>query len=111
MQGGEYQVLEGFGDLLHSVLAVELETHLYPIYKNQKLLGDLVSFLDQFNLSLRTLREQPNFDGEAVEFNAYFTRRRSGLSEAQLKKLGVVENIWHLRVSNTGMDLLNKIIR
>jgi hypothetical protein len=34
--------------LLSQVLAVELESHIYPIYKDQKLLGDVTRFLDGF---------------------------------------------------------------
>jgi FkbM family methyltransferase len=77
VQGYEYEVLRGFGDLLHRVVGVELETHLYSIYENQKLLIDIVSYLDSFDLALRALRPQSyeTFRRECVEFNAYFTRR------------------------------------
>ena len=42
VQGFEYEVLLGFGSLLHDCLAIELETHLTPLYRGQKLTGDLV---------------------------------------------------------------------
>jgi FkbM family methyltransferase len=77
VQGYEFKALRGFGDLLQGVVGIELETHLYPIYRGQKLLGDIISHLDGFDLALRALRSQSyeTFGRECVELNAYFTRR------------------------------------
>ena len=47
VQGVEYQVLEGFGDLLKHVLAVTLEAHFYQLYRGQRCIGDVVSYLDR----------------------------------------------------------------
>jgi FkbM family methyltransferase len=82
VQGFEYQVLQGFGGLLKHCLAIKLESHFYEIYKNQRLLGDLITFLNDYGLVLRKLSHSrmPNLDGDAVfdghllEVDATFTR-------------------------------------
>jgi FkbM family methyltransferase len=76
VQGFEYEVLLGFGHLLESCIGIELETHFYPLYRGQKLIGEIVDFLDDFGFVLRTVKHVPNFDGDAVEFDAFFTKRR-----------------------------------
>jgi FkbM family methyltransferase len=74
VQGQEYEVLDGFGSLLRTCLGIELETHLYPIYQGQKLLHDLVALLSDFGFVLRRLQPVPNFDGDVVEIDAWFTK-------------------------------------
>jgi FkbM family methyltransferase len=99
VQGFEYEVLTGFGELLQSCLAIELETHFVPIYRDQKLIGDIVRMLEDFDFSLRELRQVPNFDGDAVEFDAFFTKRcdrRNQLSEIARKKLSVITDVWRI---------------
>jgi FkbM family methyltransferase len=101
VQGAEYQVLSGFGALLENVLAIELESHVYPIYHGQRLLGELVELLDSYGLGLRRMDPQPNFDGELVEFNLFFTRRHStirGNRDLALDKLAIIERVWGLQV-------------
>ena len=96
VQGYEYQVLQGFGGLLQGVLGVELESHLYPIYRDQKLLGDLVALLDGYGLVLRAIRPVPNFEGDIVEVDAFFTRRRSELARLPLaarRKAEIIEAV------------------
>ena len=73
VQGFEYEVLLGFGGLLQNCLGIEIETHLYPIYRGQKLLGDMVAFLADFGFVLRALRPVASFDGDVVEADAWFT--------------------------------------
>lgn len=77
VQGVEYEVLEGFGDLLHDVVAIELEAQFYSVYKGQKLLNEIVAYLFDYGLTLRKLEPQWNFDGDLVEVNAFFTRLRT----------------------------------
>lgn len=107
-QGTELDVLKGFGELLHGCLGIELEAHFYPIYEGQALIGDIVTFLDGFGFSLRALRQQDNFDGDAVEFNAFFTRRTSTLaSDDRIArgKLDLIDRVWGLAVSTSGHAL------
>jgi FkbM family methyltransferase len=82
VQGYEFQALKGFGDLLHETLAIKLETHFYPLYKDQKLIGDLVEYLSQYNFVLRKIANarspdlsgDRHFTGDLVEVDAYFTK-------------------------------------
>ncbi|MBZ9905715.1 FkbM family methyltransferase [Mesorhizobium sp. BR115XR7A] len=96
VQGFEYEVLVGFGHLLESCLAIELETHFVPIYRGQKLIGDIVDMLGDFGFALRQVRQVPNFDGDAVEFDTLFTKRRdrvSKLSEPARHKFQVITDV------------------
>ncbi|MDE2199070.1 MAG: FkbM family methyltransferase [Rhodospirillales bacterium] len=108
VQGAELDVLHGFGGLLASCLAIELETHLYPIYQGQALLGDIVAYLDRFGFSLRKLEPQMSFDADAVEYNAYFTKRPDQLPHPAGRartKLATVERVWQVTTSPAGGQL------
>jgi FkbM family methyltransferase len=74
VQGYEYEVLQGFGGLLQDCIGIELETHVYPIYRNQKLLHHLIAYLADFGFVLRALKPVPHFDGDVVELDAWFTK-------------------------------------
>ncbi len=105
VQGAEYEVLEGFGALLDTCLGIELETHTYPIYQHQRLMHEVIALLDRHGLSLRKLEEQRNFDGDAVEFDAFFTRRAAAMPQAEAlaaAKLATIEQVWQLDVSGGG---------
>jgi hypothetical protein len=73
-RGYDYEVLQGFGAILQDVLCIEMRTHLYPLYKDQKLLHDLTAFLAEFGFVLRALQPVPTFDGDIVELDACFTK-------------------------------------
>jgi FkbM family methyltransferase len=106
VQGLEYEVLKGCGPYLNSCLGVELEAHFYPVYKNQRLLGDIVALLDGFGLRLRTLTPQHTFDWDLVEVNAIFTRDPERTTKAEdLAKLAVIHRVLHLRKHTYGAEL------
>lgn len=99
VQGFEYEVLLGFGHLLDNCLGIELETHSYPIYMGERVTGEIVEFLADFGFVLRRLDPVPNFDGDAIEFDAYFTKRRSDilrLSERSKRKFATITEVWGL---------------
>jgi FkbM family methyltransferase len=99
VQGYEYEVLQGFGALLQDCIGIELESHLYPIYRDQRLLHDLVAFLADFGFVLRGLRPVENFDGDVVELNAWFTksiRYWRVMSETQKEKFSLLCKVWHI---------------
>jgi FkbM family methyltransferase len=73
VQGCEYEVLEGFGDLLSECFAIELETHISPLYHGQKLVTDIVALLDRFDFALLDLTKIGDFD-RPLEFDARFVR-------------------------------------
>ena len=105
VQGAEMLVLIGMGQLLQGVIGIELESHLYPIYQGQKLLGDIVGYLATHGLYLRKIAPQMNFDGDLVELNAYFTRRREELKQGQEPKLNLIESALGLQVYENGARL------
>ncbi|HXE28535.1 MAG TPA: FkbM family methyltransferase [Stellaceae bacterium] len=99
VEGYEYQVLSGFGDLLHGVLGIEAEAWFYPVFKGQKLLHDLVAMLGAYDLRLRRLEKVPGFEGDMVCVNAFFTRgkaRHAELTPEQQPKFALLERVWSL---------------
>lgn len=98
VQGVELQVLQGFGDLLHNVVGVELEAHFYEIYEGQTLLGGIVSFMEEYGLMLRELRPQHSFDDVFLEVNAFFTRRhRDVRDDLEAEKLSEIERVCKIK--------------
>lgn len=103
VQGAESLVLEGMGDLLDRCLCVELETHLYEIYRGQALLGDLVRMLGLRGLYLCDLKPQRHFEAEFVEANAIFCRRAAELSsEADRRKLAYIQRMQGVEIHPQG---------
>ena len=102
VEGYEYEVLCGFGDLLHGVLGIETEAWFYPVFKGQKLLHDLVALLAPFGLHLRRIEAVDGFEGDLVCVNAYFTRGkagRPGLTAVQHHHYTLLQQVWRLDVA------------
>jgi FkbM family methyltransferase len=74
IQGLEYEALQGFGDYLDNVIGIELEATLKPIYKNQKLLWQIIELLNDRGFILRDLQHQGPFEHELIEANVFFSR-------------------------------------
>lgn len=108
VQGAEHLVLDGFGEVLRSVIALEIEGHFYPIYNGEKPIGEMVLWLRGQGLYLRSLLPVPTFDGDLVEVNARFTRESATLSEAQRRKLALVERVWDLKYYPHGREWADK---
>lgn len=89
VQGMEYGVLEGFGKHLDHVLGIVLESHFYPIYKEQRVVQDLVDMLGRHGLRLNAIHPVMSFDRDLVEVNLYFTRA-DGLAERDLWKIDII---------------------
>jgi FkbM family methyltransferase len=87
VQGFEYEVLKGFGKLLDKVLCIELETHLTPLYKNEKSLLKINAFLKSKGFYMRHLENVGQFEGEVLEFNVYFIKRDKNLKTEKDKEL------------------------
>jgi FkbM family methyltransferase len=103
VQGFEYQVLLGFGDLLSNVVAIKLETHFYQIYESQKLFGDLIHYLSKFGLVLRKIDcdKLEHFAGDVVEVDAYFSKDRRAiraLPQRMKEKFEILALAWDLPV-------------
>ena len=98
-QGFEFEALKGFGPLLEKCLAVQLEAHLYPIYRNQKLFHELTRLLGSFGLVLRRITPIDHFDGDLVEVDAWYTvtsERAAALDEQEGWKLLRILKEWGL---------------
>jgi FkbM family methyltransferase len=96
VQGCEYEVLEGFDDLLRNCLSIELEAHYYPLYVGQRLLGDIVALLSKFDLVLKRTRTIEHFEGDLVEVDAFFGPSRAALarmSAERRRQLAFVEAV------------------
>jgi FkbM family methyltransferase len=101
VQGAEYEVLLGFGNLLSSCLGIEIEAHFYSVYRSQKLFSDMVQLLGSFGYVLRKvdMNKIGNFDGDIVEVDACFTgprRSRRALGPAQRDKWNLMCDAWNL---------------
>lgn len=99
VEGFEYQVLSGFGDLLRGVIGIETEAWFYPVFKGQKLLHDLIAMLGAYDLRLRRVEKVPGFEGDMVCVNAFFTRgtaRHADLTPEQQPKFALLERVWAL---------------
>lgn len=95
--GLEYNALRGMGDVLDEVMAVETALYLYPVYKKQKLLADIVDLLESSGLSLVRLvpaRVGTQFGQEIVKMTAIFLRRQRAAKT--LGRYHLLEEIWGL---------------
>ena len=90
---------------MQDICGIELEAHFYPIYKEQKTIGEIVDFLDRYGFSLRRLQEQDNFDSDRVEFNAWFIKRVEAGSAIE-KKVKFIEDRWQIYRSDNGCSLV-----
>ena len=101
VEGYEHEVLTGFGELLHGVIGIEAEAWLYPVFKGQKLLHDLVALVAGYGLRLRRIEPVPGFEGDLVCVNAYFTRGKAGrpqLTDLERPKHALIERVWGLGI-------------
>lgn len=96
--GLEYNALRGLGALLDSVMAVETSLYLYPVYKKQKLLADIVDLLDSSGLVLHRLvppaRAANQFGSELMKMSAIFLRKQRPADA--LGRYQLLEEIWAL---------------
>ena len=99
VEGFEYEVLQGFGQLLENCFGIEVETWLYPVYQGTKLLGDVVAYLRGFDLMLRRFEPLDAFDHDLFVGNAFFTmskQRVARLDLVQRRKFDLMSDVWNL---------------
>jgi FkbM family methyltransferase len=101
VQGCEYEVLLGFGALLQDCLGIELETHFYPVYRDERLLHEIIILLSQYGFVLRKLdqNKMEHFDGDLVEVDAFFTKPRAvvrSYDQVQRRKFDLLTKVWQL---------------
>jgi len=101
VQGYEFEVLEGFGNLLDHVLCIELEAHLVPVYKNEKTLMQIKDYLSARGFYLRHLETIGSFEGEVIEFNAFFVKRTEKLAtKTEREMIGFWESVNQIPEAN-----------
>jgi FkbM family methyltransferase len=83
VQGYERQVLVGAGDHLPRTLGIKLELHTTPLYEGEPSLYETGAWLAEEGFRLVGLHQQGPFEGDPVEFNAFFANHRPGLSERE----------------------------
>ena len=93
VQGAEYEILKGLGPYLDNVLAMELETQILRIYKDQRTLCDLIEFLAGYGFRLRGIEPQGTFEGEVVEIEAFFSKEIGRLSREERRRVFAWEAI------------------
>ena len=93
VQGAENDILKGAGTLLKSMLAIELETHILPLYKGEDVLWKLIDTLAAKDFRVRGLAPQGSFEGEVVEVEAFFGKDFSKLSDKQIQQIFIWEAI------------------
>lgn len=93
VQGAENDILKGAGTLLKTMLAIELETHILPLYKGEDVLWKLIDTLAQSDFRVRGLAPQGSFEGEVVEVEAFFGKDFSKLSDKQIQQIFIWEAI------------------
>ena len=76
IQGAELEALKGFGELLRSVICIEMEVSFMRAYQDQPLVGNLYDFMFDagfglFDLKLFGVAGTRN----SIEANAFFCRR------------------------------------
>jgi FkbM family methyltransferase len=87
IQGGELEVLKGAGDMLRRNLGMEIEVEFLEMYKSQPLFGELVDYLDKFDLEFidfvgirRWLRNEHSNSGHCVFADALFLKSPETIS-------------------------------
>ena len=81
VQGFEKRVLDGMGDSIEGVVAIELKSRLVSAYQGETLLPAMFDSLRASGFGLIALRPLGLADGSIVEANAYFARMPSRLED------------------------------
>ncbi len=92
VQGFEKQVLEGMGALLEGVLCIEHETHLRSIYKGQATFNEIYNYLYNNGFRLCDLKPVGVFEGEALEFDAFWYKKTVNDQENKLIDIWKIAN-------------------
>ncbi len=99
VEGYEYEILLGFGGLLDQCLGIEVEAWLTPIYRNTKLLHELIDYLRRFGFVLRRFEPVNAFDGDLILGDAFFTLNRAradSLDPDRKRKFQTLLKTWNL---------------
>ncbi|MEN9632264.1 MAG: hypothetical protein RL077_668 [Verrucomicrobiota bacterium] len=78
VQGYELEILKGAGDILNSVVAIQIECSFVPLYENSPLMGELLEFLYERGFKIVNIFDllSPPGSQEVVSCDAFFVRDR-----------------------------------
>jgi len=71
-QGTEYEVLKGCGEILHKVKTINCEVEHIELYKNQKLFGDVTTYLKTFGFKFYKWECEIRWAGDLIFGNAIY---------------------------------------
>ena len=74
VQGLEYEVIEGCDQYLDNIKGIKLETHFQPMYEGEKTFAEIYDYLTKKGFILRQLNNIAYYDGDQLEWDAFFTR-------------------------------------
>ena len=116
IQGGELEVLKGSRDTLKRSLGMEIEVEFLEMYKSQPLFGEVVDYLDKFNLDFidfvgvrRWLRSEHADIGQCIFADALFLKSPETVSSdaySQDEKINYLKILLIYR----RFDLIDKFI-
>jgi hypothetical protein len=86
------------GSMVDHLVCLECECHLKPLYLGQATFFDLYTDLSARGLVLRDLQSQGPFEGEALEFNSFWSREPQ--HDADLRILDLWEAANGIRKKN-----------
>ena len=78
VQGYELEILRGAGDILDSIIAIQIECSFVPLYENSPLIGELLEFLYKKGFKIVNIFDllRPPGSHEVVSCDAFFVRDR-----------------------------------
>lgn len=76
VQGGELEVLKGFGNALNSVQCIEMEVYFMRCYRDQPLFDDIFQYMTEMGFGLFDLQVfGVKHTRNGIQANAFFCRR------------------------------------
>jgi FkbM family methyltransferase len=112
VQGMELETLIGFGPLLDQVTCVELEVNFEQLYVGQPLIFEAYEFMRKRGFALRDLKPQGPFEGQAIEYNSYWSRARLTETQGRIVALWeAIHDVWPGQHYNTINELARRHAR
>lgn len=96
VQGAESLVLAGMGDLLNTVVCLEFETRMRPLYEGEWVFADYYAFLREKGFDLLKLEQHQSLEDESIEYMSYFGRPPRNAREGVVRRVFMAANDIHL---------------
>lgn len=95
VEGFESKILEGATNCLKSVIAITFESRLFPFYKGEKLLPDMLQFFIARGFVVLTIRPIGSFKGCEPMFDVTMVKHPHYLRSARERELGAIIGLVH----------------